>query len=66
MSTAATFTAARNLDEVGVRRNLLEDLALKILYMEGELSLRELAGEMCVGLAIVEEIFQRLRRDQLC
>jgi len=66
MSTAATFTAARNLDEVGVRRNLLEDLALKILYMEGELSLRELAQEMCVGLAIVEEIFQRLRRDQLC
>ena len=65
MTTAAVFTAARNLDEIGIRRNLLEDLALKILYMEGELSLRELAFEMCVNLAIVEEIFQRLRRDQL-
>jgi len=65
MTTAAVFTAARNLDEIGIRRNLLEDLSLKILYMEGELSLRELAFEMCVNLAIVEEIFQRLRKDQL-
>lgn len=65
MTTAAVFTAARNLDEIGIRRNLLEDLSLKILYMEGELSLRELAYEMCVNLAIVEEIFQRLRKDQL-
>ena len=54
------------IEDVGVRRNLLEDLALKILYMQGELSLVELAKQMHLSLAIVEDLFERLRKGQLC
>ena len=54
------------VEDVGVRRNLLEDLALKILYMQGELSLVELGRQMHLSLAIVEDLFERLRKGQLC
>jgi len=60
------ISASKSIEEIGVRRNLLEDLALKILYLVGELSLHELARRMELSLAIVEELFQRLRKDQLC
>ncbi len=56
----------RSIEEIGVRRNLLEDLALKILYLFGELSLHELSRQMGLSISIIEEIFERLRREQLC
>ncbi len=55
-----------SIEEMRVRRNLLEDLALKILYLVGEMSLNELARHMCLSTAMVDELFQRLRKDQLC
>ena len=54
------------VDETGVRRALLEELALKIIYLEGELNLRQLAARMGLAAPVVEEIFQRLRRAQFC
>jgi predicted ATPase with chaperone activity len=54
------------MEEIGIRKNLLEDLALKIVYLIGEVSLHELARHMGLHLILVEELFQRLRRDQLC
>src|SRR5215831_21173426 len=50
----------------GVRKGLLEDLALKILYLHGEMSLAELSEHTCLGLGVIEEIFQFLRKEQLC
>ena len=61
-----TIAAPYTVKDTGIRKSLLEDLTLKILYLEGESSLRELAEGMRLSLAIVEEIFQRLRKDQLC
>jgi predicted ATPase with chaperone activity len=58
--------ASRSIEEIGVRRNLLEDLALKILYLLGEISLHDLARHMGLKPGMVEELFQRLRKDQLC
>jgi predicted ATPase with chaperone activity len=58
--------APRTVEETGMRRKFLEDLALKTVYLMGELSLRELSDHMQVNLRIVEELFQRLRKDQLC
>ena len=58
--------ASRSIEDIGVRRNLLEDLALKVLYLVGEMSVRELARHMQLSLSVVEELFQRLRKDQLC
>ena len=58
--------APRTIEETGVRRSLLEDLALKTLYLTGEMSLHELAGQMALTLSIADELFQRLRKEQLC
>lgn len=56
----------KSMEELGVRKSTLEDLALKTLYLMGEISLHELVRHMGVSLTIVEELFQRLLRDQLC
>jgi hypothetical protein len=61
----AILAASKTIEETGVRRNLLEDLALKILYQVGEMSLYELARHMGLGVGIAEELFQRLRKEQL-
>src|SRR5215471_16433682 len=56
----------QTIEETGLRRSLLEDLALKSVYLEGELNLCELADRMGLSLAIVEDVFQRLRKEQFC
>jgi predicted ATPase with chaperone activity len=61
-----TICAPQTLDEISIRRSLLEDLALKTISIEGELSLVRLADRMRLNLGIVEALFQRLRREQLC
>jgi predicted ATPase with chaperone activity len=62
----AAIVAPNAVEEMQVGRKLLEELALKILYMTGELSLRDLAGHMRISLVVVNELFQRLRKEQLC
>ena len=52
--------------ETGIRKGFLEDLALKVLYLNGEMSLIELSDHLCLGPAIIEGIFQFLRKEQLC
>ena len=56
----------RTIEDTGIRRKVLEDLALKILHLSGELSLRDLAERMHIPLRIVDEIFGRLRKEGLC
>ncbi len=56
----------RQLRRTGIRKNVLADLALKILYLQGEMSLVELGDQICLGPAVVEEIFRFLRKEQLC
>jgi len=56
----------RQLRETGIDRSVLEDLALKILYMRGEVDLSVLASEMKLDLGIIDEIFQRLRQERMC
>lgn len=63
---SAEIEVPKKIKDLGVRRSLLEDLALKILYYEGELTLLELSKKMCVSFSIVELIFDRLRKEQLC
>jgi predicted ATPase with chaperone activity len=58
--------APRTVEETGIRRRLLEDLALKMLHLHGELSLRELSDRMHISLKIVDEVFARLRKESLC
>lgn len=53
----------RNL---GLKQAFLEELALKILFLENELSSRELASRLKLSLHTGEQIVQWLRKDQLC
>jgi hypothetical protein len=61
-----TLMVPNQVQRTGVRRGLLEDLALKILYLHGEMSLLELSERTCLSLGVIEEIFQFFRKEQLC
>lgn len=54
------------MESTGIRHGLLEDLALKILYLNGEMTLIELSNHLCLSLGVVEEIFQFFRKERLC
>jgi hypothetical protein len=53
------------VEETRVPINLLEGLAVKILYLAGELSLAELGRRMHLGPDVVHEIFEFIRKDKL-
>jgi len=55
-------TAAEGL---GVRRSVVENLALKSLFYLGEATIQELAEQLRIAPYIVEGVFQRLKKDQL-
>jgi predicted ATPase with chaperone activity len=55
----------QSIAETGLRTHFLSDLFLKILYLGGELSLKEVAGQLAVDFGVAEELFQSLRRDKL-
>lgn len=58
--------APHSVNDTHIRRSYLEDLALKTLFVSGELTLRELGEHMQLSLPVVEELFQAMRREQLC
>ncbi len=53
------------IKDLGVRKSLVQNIALKILYLQGELLLVHLAEQMRVSLSVVTEIFELLRKEQL-
>lgn len=61
-----TIPAPGRIEQFGLHRNLLEDLALKILYLEGEMDLAELGAQMRIDVGVVREIFESLRKHLLC
>ena len=63
---ATTLMVPHQIQRTGIRRGLLEDLALKLLYLNGEMSLNELSRQTCLSLAVIEEIFSFFRKEQLC
>jgi hypothetical protein len=63
---SSNLITPHRLDKTGIKRGLLEDLALKTLYLNGEMSLIQLADYLCLGLGVVEEIFQFFRQERLC
>ncbi len=58
--------APKSIEEVRIPKNLLEDLALKNLYTAGELSLQQLAYQIGLSMGVVDALFERLRKYQLC
>lgn len=56
----------KSIAETGIRKTILEGLALKILYLGGPFSLFEMTRQLRLSLEVTEELFERLRKEQLC
>jgi MoxR-like ATPase len=64
--TLAPMSIPHRVEGTGIRKGLLEDLVLKVLYLHGEMSLIQLSELTCLSLGVIEEIFQFFRQEQLC
>jgi predicted ATPase with chaperone activity len=56
----------QSLSQLDVRQSVLEDIALKTLYLSGSLSVLELAERMCLSYEVLDALFCQLRLEQLC
>ena len=63
---ATALMVPDQIQRTGIRRGLLEDLALKLLYLNGEMSLVEMSQHTCLSMGVIDEIFQFFRKEQLC
>lgn len=61
-----SIIAPQEVEATCLRRGLLEDLAMKTLYLHGEMTLVELSNHMCLDLGVINEVFQFCRKEQLC
>ncbi len=68
-STKTSFTPAAptSIEDTGLGLGFLTDLALKVMYLEGDFLGYELADRMHLPHpGVVEEVLEALKREQLC
>jgi len=56
----------RTIAELGIPETVLEDIALKTLYLYGPFSVLELSEQSRLGYEAAEQLFNRLRAKLLC
>lgn len=57
---------SRSIEETGLNRGFLSDLALKTIYSVGEVTSQEIAERLCLPFSgVVDEILTFLKREQL-
>lgn len=56
----------RSTAELGIRRAVVDELALKTLYVSGALSTRDLARHLHVSQPVADELVHWMRTEQLC
>jgi predicted ATPase with chaperone activity len=56
----------RSIDEFDIRKSILEDLALKTLYLSGSLSISELSDKTRLSFEVAQELSTLLRAEMLC
>ena len=56
----------QSVAEFDVRQSVLEDLALKILYLSGTLSISELAEKTRLSFEVAKELAYQLRAELFC
>ncbi|HXH86023.1 MAG TPA: AAA family ATPase [Nitrospira sp.] len=61
-----SLPVAEDWPDLGLKQAFLEELALKILLLENEISSRELASRMKLSLSVSGQIIQWLRKDRFC
>jgi predicted ATPase with chaperone activity len=55
----------RTIEETGIRATLIEELGLKVVARERDITSRGLAEALGLGALVVDEVVQRLRKAQL-
>ncbi len=65
-TTVGPLSWPESLDDVDISTTLLEDLALKTLYVGGALSVLELADKLKMTYNVATQLFNRLRADLNC
>ena len=55
-----------SVEDLGVSKGLLMDLALKLLYFEGDIDGPDIADRMKVPLPVAVDLFDVLRKEKLC
>lgn len=63
---AGPLQKPESVSDVGVRKGVLEGLALKFLYLSGPLSVLELSKHIRLSPRVTDELFRWLRAEQLC
>jgi predicted ATPase with chaperone activity len=63
---AGPETKPQSVSDTGVRKVILEDLALKILYLSGALSVLELSERMKLSFEVVNDLFLHMRTERFC
>jgi len=56
----------QSIADLDVRQSVLEDLALKILYLSGSLSIIEISEKTRLSFEVANELFFRLRAEHYC
>jgi predicted ATPase with chaperone activity len=65
MTPPATSSEPATIDDLGLDRGILRDLALKTLYYRGRMSRSELQADLKLSGGVVEELMQTLSHDGL-
>lgn len=56
----------RTIQDLGVRQSVVEDLALKTLYLSGTISMAELGRKLGLGYEVLDDLVARLRAEMFC
>jgi predicted ATPase with chaperone activity len=56
----------QSISDTGVRKVILEDLALKILYLTGAISVLELSDRMKLSFEVANDLFLHMRTERFC
>jgi predicted ATPase with chaperone activity len=56
----------QSLSEIDVRQSVLEEIALKTLYLSGSISVLDLAEKMRLSYEVVDALFSQLRAELFC
>jgi predicted ATPase with chaperone activity len=56
----------RSFLDLGVQQSIIEDLALKTLYISGTISMAELGRKLGLGYEIMDDLVSRLRAEMYC
>jgi len=55
-----------SISDTGVRHSVLEDLALKVLYLSGPFSVLDLARQTRLSFEVAYQLFERMRAELSC